>query len=147
MLNRINPAVRHFTRHYIEMVLAMAAGMAALAILGAPALQLIGSSSAEFERDAPAMMFTAMFVAMTAPMVAWMRYRGHAWRPSAEMAGSMLLPTVAALVLLATGAHTDYMSLMMIEHTAMFPAMLVAMLLRLEEYTGGHDAHGQTVAA
>lgn len=78
-------------------------------------------------------------------MVAWMRYRGHAWRPCAEMALAMLLPTAGALALLGAGVVTDADTLVILDHTvmfpAMFPAMLVAMLLRRHEYTGHHHNH------
>jgi hypothetical protein len=36
---------------------------------------------------------------------------------------------------------TDFGGAMVAEHVAMFPAMLVAMLLRVDEYTG-HAHHG-----
>lgn len=50
----------------------------------------------------------------------------------------MLLPAAGALALHATGAITDSHTLLMFEHTAMFPAMLVAMLVRRDEYAGHH---------
>jgi hypothetical protein len=56
------------------------------------------------------------------------------------MALAMLLPTAGALSLLGAGVVTDAVTLVMLDHTVMFPAMLVAMLLRRDEYTG-HD-HG-----
>ena len=89
-----------------------------------------------------------MGVTMTVPMIAWMRFRGHAWRPTNEMAASMLIPTVAAMALAATGVMHGG-PLMGIEHVAMLAGMLVAMLLRREEYSGEH-AHGapqQAIAA
>jgi hypothetical protein len=79
-----------------------------------------------------------MAVWMTVPMVAWMRHRGHDWRPCVEMAAAMVVPTLAALALHGTGAVDDGHALLMLEHTVMFPAMLVPMLLRLDEYTGHH---------
>jgi hypothetical protein len=45
------------------------------------------------------MMLLSMGLTMTVPMVAWMRYRGHAWRPTNEMAASMLIPTVVTMAL------------------------------------------------
>ena len=50
----------------------------------------------------------------------------------------MTLPTAAALVFLVTGALTDLHALLMIEHIAMGPAMLVAMLPYSGEYTHSH---------
>ncbi len=48
---------------------------------------------------------------------------------------------------MATGLNDDFGALMMLEHAAMLPAMLVAMLLRYEEYAGHHHPHHQEVAA
>ena len=78
-----------------------------------------------------------MGVTMTVPMVAWMRYRGHGRRASNEMAASMLIPTagvIASLWLL-----DDIGTLLTIQHIVMLPSMLLAMLLRREEYS--HGAH------
>jgi peptidoglycan/LPS O-acetylase OafA/YrhL len=86
------------------------------------------------------MMLIAMTFAMTVPMVAWMRYRGHSWRPSTEMAASMVVPMMALLALLWTGLMTDSATLMAVLHAVMLPSMLIAMLMRRDEYTG-HDSH------
>jgi ABC-type glycerol-3-phosphate transport system permease component len=82
-----------------------------------------------------------MGVTMTVPMVAWMRYRGHGWAASNEMAASMLIPTAGVIALLGAGMVTDLGTLLAIEHVVMLPSMLVAMLLRRDEYSGGHHAH------
>jgi hypothetical protein len=86
---------------------------------------------------------------MTVPMVAWMRYRGHGWPASAEMSASMFIPAFATIALLWGGLVEDIGALMLIEHVAMLPAMLVAMLLRREEYSGASHDHAelQRVAA
>ena len=42
-----------------------------------------------------------MAFTMTVPMVAWMRYRGHSWQPTLEMAASMVIPTLIAIALSA----------------------------------------------
>ena len=128
------PTVR-FARHYLEMVVVMLVGMA---VLGAGARLFVDLS------DRPAPMLVEMALTMTVPMVAWMRFRGHAWRPCHEMAASMLLPALGALALLAADVVTDTGSLMVLEHTVMFGAMLVAMLLRRDEYTA--HVHGAVVA-
>ena len=72
---------------------------------------------------------------MTVPMVGWMWHRGHSPAALAEMAAAMYAPFVACFplvwfgVLAATG-------LMIAGHVVMVPAMTVAMLWRLDEYTG-----------
>jgi hypothetical protein len=128
-------STRHFVRHYFEMLAAMFLGMV---VLGAPALLVLGAagvSSAELRADAPALLLLGMGVTMTVPMVAWMRYRGHGLRASNEMAASMLVPTGGVIGLLGAGLVTDIGMLLMIEHVVMPASMLVAMLLRRDEYS------------
>jgi hypothetical protein len=140
----MSTANRHFVRHYIEMVVVMFVGMGVLAAPALVALNALGVSSAE-RHDAPAALLLGMAVSMTVPMVAWMRYRGHGWAPSMEMAASMFIPTFGVLALLWAGIG-GLGALMTIQHVVMLPAMLVAMLLRRDEYSGGHDAHQPEVA-
>jgi hypothetical protein len=112
------------------MVAAMFLGMAAM-----------GVSRLVFDlSDRTGVELVEMAVWMTVPMVAWMRVRGHGWRPCGEMTVAMVVPTAAALALLGTGVATDAEGLIMLEHMAMLPAMLAAMLLRRDEYSG-HDHH------
>jgi hypothetical protein len=123
-----------FARHYVEMVLVMFAGMFVLGgalLLFAAAL---GASWTELKDDTPGLALGGMGFSMTAPMVWWMRRRGHTWVATRTMAIAMVLPTLVTLVLLATGANDDLHALFMIEHIAMFPAMLVAMLPYRAEY-------------
>jgi hypothetical protein len=135
---RLSASVRPFVRHYVEMVVAMFAGMVLLGVPAGWALTAFGTSSSELTDNAPALMLLGMAVTMTAPMVAWMRYRGHGWRANTEMAASMVLPTFAAIVMLAVGVMTDIDTLLVVEHVAMLLGMLGAMLLRLDEYTHHH---------
>ena len=128
--------VRHFIRHYLEMVVAMMLGMA---VLSAPAGAVYDVS------DRPLLLLVEMALTMTIPMVAWMRFRGHGWRLCHEMAASMLIPALGALALLGGGLVSETAALG-IEHMAMLPSMLVAMLLRRDEYTGRHH-RGEPVAA
>src|SRR5215207_8922423 len=99
---QMNP-VRTFIRHYAEMVAAMFIGMIALGLPAEGALIAAGTSTSELGASAPAVVLLGMAVTMTVPMVAWMRYRGHGWRPSAEMSASMFLPTFAAIALMGAG--------------------------------------------
>ena len=87
--------VKTFTRHYLEMVIAMLLGMVVLGLPAIAILELAGSSYGELEEAAPAVALIGMAATMTIPMVAWMRHRGHGWRPSMEMAGSMFVPAFA----------------------------------------------------
>jgi hypothetical protein len=126
-----------FTRHYIEMIIAMFLGMGVLYVPAVIALGAFGFEST----DAPALALALMGIAMTVPMVAWMRHRKHGWAASSEMAASMLVPTAGVIVLLAAGAVTDFGTLMTLEHVVMFPSMLFVMLLRYDEYAGAAHAH------
>jgi hypothetical protein len=111
--------------------------------LGA-ALRAVGTSL----HDSDVLMISVMAVTMTAPMVAWMRYRGHDWPACADMTAAMAIPTVSVLALLWSGLVGDLGTLLVIEHVAMLPSMLVAMLLRRDEYTGvaHHHARRQVAA-
>jgi hypothetical protein len=140
----MSPSVKHFARHYAEMVAAMFVGMAVLWAPAGWAISAAGTSWSELHTDAPAVMLLVMAVTMTVPMVAWMRYRGHGWQPNAEMAASMFLPTFAVIGLLWGGIVEDLGVLMTIEHVAMLLSMLGAMLLRPAEYTCG--PHGRAHA-
>jgi hypothetical protein len=133
----VTAATRSFIRHYLEMVAAMFIGMVVLGVPGEGALRAMGTSSSQLESVAPAVLLLGMALIMTVPMVGWMRYRGHGWRPNAEMAASMFLPTFGVIGVMATGMVEDFMTLMMAEHVVMLPSMLVAMLLRPHEYTCG----------
>ncbi len=133
-------SARRFARHYLEMVIAMFAGMIILGLPLEAALRAVGSSSADIQDAAPAVALLGMATIMTIPMVAWMRHHGHAWRPCHEMAASMYLPTFAAIILLWSGA-IGFMTAMGLEHLIMLPAMLVAMLLRIDEYACDHSHH------
>jgi hypothetical protein len=140
--------MRHFIRHYVEMVVAMFAGMGVLGLPAGWALSAIGTSWSALHHDAPAAMLLLMAVTMTVPMVGWMRYRGHGWQANAEMSASMFLPTFAVVGLLWSGLIADIGALLVIEHVAMLLSMFGAMLLRREEYSGGvHAAHGSAVTA
>jgi hypothetical protein len=131
----MSSSTKHFIRHYVEMVVAMFAGMA---LLGAPfgwLLGAMGSSWSELTDTAPALMFLAMATTMTMPMVGWMAYRGHSYRAGAEMSASMFVPTFAVIGLLGADLVTDIGVLLVIEHVAMLAGMLAVMLLRPAEYS------------
>jgi hypothetical protein len=90
---RISP----FWQHFLEMFAAMWIGMAA----GRPVfLAITGlSSTSQASRLYPAQSVLSMGLSMTVPMVAWMLFRGHGWRNSAEMAAAMLVPAIPFIIL------------------------------------------------
>jgi transcriptional regulator GlxA family with amidase domain len=109
-----------FVLHFIEMWIAMLVGMMLyMAIPGVMDLP-------------PVIHQVGMALSMTAPMVAWMRIRGHGWRHGIEMALAMLIPW--AVVLLAAGALPW---LAATGTAAMALGMLGIMLFRREPFAGG----------
>ena len=140
----MSASTRHFVRHYVEMVVAMFLGMGVLLPPLGAALRAAGTSL----HSSDVLMISAMALTMTVPMVGWMRFRGHAWPVCADMTAAMVLPTLSVLALLWSGLVGDLGTLLVIEHVAMLPSMVVAMLLRRDEYTGAihHHAHRQVAA-
>ena len=125
---------RIFARHYGEMLLAMFAGMAVLGGLAELAFSAAGSSASD---QSGGLQVTLMGAYMTVAMVAWMAYRGHTRRQNAEMAASMVVPTVVAAALSWAGA-LDASGGMALQHVVMLPAMLAVMLWRYEDYAAHH---------
>jgi hypothetical protein len=127
----------HFARHFFEMCVPMCIGFAVgdlvyLSIAG-------GLGHSDPLGELPELSVVLVGFSMTAPMVAWMLFRGMPRRATAEMAAAMAL---LAFALLAAGALglVPRSDLALLEHGLMMPAMLVPMLFRLELYTGrvGH---------
>jgi hypothetical protein len=133
-------ATRHgrwqFFRHYLEMVAAMIVGMV---VVGGAVRGVLALAGLEFPAQYPELTALEMAFDMSVGMVAWMRYRGHGWAPTLEMAGVMFAPAVALFPLLWAGVIAGD-SLILLEHVAMLPLMYLVMLRRRNEY-GGH-AHG-----
>ncbi len=90
---RISP----FWQHFLEMFAAMMIGM----MVGKPVfLAITGlSSTSQAGRLYPWQSVLAMALSMTVPMVAWMLFRGHGRRNSAEMAAAMLVPAIPFIIL------------------------------------------------
>jgi hypothetical protein len=74
---------------------------------------------------------------MTLPMVLWMSHRGHPRAQNAEMASSMIVPSLLAAGLAAAGALGAGGALAL-QHAAMIPAMLGVMLWRYDHYAHPH---------
>jgi hypothetical protein len=120
-----------FVRHYLEMVAAMFVGMAVLGGVVHGALALAGLEMPDQAEVTSLEMATYMAVGMTG----WMRYRGHGWSTTLEMAGAMFVPALALFPLLWAGALSGD-DLLMLEHVLMLPLMYVVMLRRRSEYGG-----------
>jgi hypothetical protein len=132
----------HFLRHYLEMCAPMCIGFAVGDLVYFWAAEQQGYS--EPFRQLPELSVLVVTFTMTAPMAAWMLFRGMPRRATAEM--SAVMPVLAA-VLLAFGwlAIVPEGDLALLEHGLMMPAMLVPMIFRLDLYTGrsgGQHRHG-----
>ena len=123
-------SAKKFALHFAEMVAAMAVGMVALHPLWMWVLDVMGA--AELMRN-PYTGALIMATNMTVAMSAWMKVRGHGWRPIAEMGAAMYLPFLALFAPLALGLIGSG-TLMLWGHVLMLPAMAAVMLLRPHEY-------------
>ena len=132
--------IGYFLLHYGEMCAPMCIGFAVGDLVYFWAAGRLGYS--EPFTELPVLSVLVVTFTMTAPMVAWMRFRGMPRRETAEMAAVMPL---LALALLAVGwlGAVPMSDLALLEHGLMMPAMLVPMLLRLDLYTGraAHPSH------
>jgi hypothetical protein len=133
-----NALTPHFARHYIEMVVVMLVGMAVLAL---PAQWATDALWPAVDPDDLTLMLGRMAATMTVPMIPWMRWRGHGWQASIEMALSMVIPSLAAIALLEARVVETVGLLMTIEHVAMLAAMFAVMIARPHEYSHGRSAH------
>ena len=122
----------HFLRHYLEMVVAMFVGMG---VLGGAVRGILALAGSEFPDQYPELTSLEMALTMSIGMVVWMRYRGHGWTSTLEMAGVMFVPAIVLFPLLWLDVISGG-SLLMIEHIAMLPLMYFVMLRRRDEYGG-----------
>jgi hypothetical protein len=133
-LAALTAARRHRRRklvvHYVEMVIAMAVGMVALHPVWTFLFDAFGWSGV---LDRPEPMALVMATNMTIAMTAWMRFRGHGWRPCAEMGAAMYLPFVVLFVPMWAGLISAS-DMMLWGHVLMLFAMAGAMAIRPHEY-------------
>lgn len=132
-------AVGRFARHLLEMIVAMLAGMLVLGV----AIGLLGTPPGY---EHLVVEYAYMALAMSVPMVAWMRRMGHPWSDGWEMVASMVVPMFALVVPTALGlVQWPAMALMGYAHLAMIGGMIALMLVRWDRYANG--AHCHTPAA
>lgn len=123
---------RRFARHLGEMMLAMVAGMA---VGGVAAHLLLAPFGASLTDASASVQASVMAFNMTVPMVAWMHL--HHRMPvarSVEMAASMLLPSILAIVLYAASVIASD-AVLAVQHIVMIPAMLAVMVWRYDAYS------------
>jgi hypothetical protein len=118
---------RPLARHYVEMVVAMFAGML---VLGG--LRAVLGLTTSFE-DQPGTSYLLMAIDMSVGMAVWMRYRGHGWAGTLEMCAAMFVPLL--LVPLVWAGAMAAMTFMGVAHVVMLVAMLAVLLRRRAEYS------------
>ncbi|WP_200216007.1 hypothetical protein [Micromonospora coerulea] len=123
-------SAKKFARHFAEMVVAMAVGMVVLHPVWMFVLDALGAAALMHNPYTGALI---MATNMTVAMSAWMKFRGHRWRPIAEMGAAMYVPFLVLFVPL-TLELIDTGTLMLWGHLLMLPAMAAAMLLRPHDY-------------
>ena len=123
-------SARKLALHFAEMVVAMAVGMVVLHPLWMFVLDGVGAATLMHNPYTGALI---MATNMTVAMSAWMRFRGHRWRPIVEMGAAMYVPFLVLFIPLFLQL-IDKDALMLWGHLLMLPAMAVAMLLRPREY-------------
>ena len=121
-------AVRHFAWHLGEMFLAMIVGMAAFDAVFNGFLALAGTSYADLLHSAPAATALFLMFNMTAPMLLWMRIRGHQASEVSEMGVAMAVVGAATVFLLWLSVIGSS-AICGVECMLMLPAMAAAMLL------------------
>jgi hypothetical protein len=125
--------VGRFVLHYFEMCIPMCIGCAVGDLVYFWTAGLFGYS--EPFTQLPVLSVVVVTFSMTAPMTAWMLYRGMPRRAIWEMTAAM---PALAIVLLALGwlGVVPMGDLALLEHGLMMPVMLVPMVLRPGLYAG-----------
>lgn len=129
--------VGRFVLHYFEMCIPMCIGFAVGDLVYFWVAELFGY--AEPFAELPVLSVLVVTFAMTAPMTAWMLYRGMPQAAILEMSATM--PVLAFILLLLGRLGVVSMGdLALLMHGLMMPVMLVPMALRPGLYAGHlHD--------
>jgi energy-converting hydrogenase Eha subunit A len=130
----------HFVLHYLEMCLACCVGGVTLGVAFFGGAALVGYP--DLIVRAPYFSTLVLAVVLTVPMVAWMRFRHHGWRPSLEM-GAATMGLGIVLIALGTIGVVPLGDMFEWVTRLACPVMLVPMLARPNLYTGNmdHRAH------
>ena len=124
---KLTHATGHAVRHFVEMVIAMVAGM----ILLGPIWPHVGHVE---------LQCLIMATDMTVGMTAWMVYRRHPWRSIAAMDVTMFLPFIALFIPYWAGLISAD-AVFFGGHLLMLPAMVVVMLRGPGVYAADHAQH------
>jgi hypothetical protein len=125
--------IGRFVLHYFEMCIPMCFGFAVGDLIYFSIAGLLAYS--EPFTELPVLSVLVVTFAMTAPMTAWMLYRGMPRRATWEMSATM---PILAIILLTLGwlGVVPMGDLVLLMHGLMMPVMLVPMALRPGLYAG-----------
>jgi hypothetical protein len=128
----------YFIWHLIEMCLAMCLGGVPLIILFFVSAAKIGYPN--LFQESPELSVLVVGFILALPMTAWMRFRGHDWQSTLEMASTTI---ILAILLVTLGWLGILARTSLFEWLTRFacPVMIIPMLFRLEMYTGNHASH------
>jgi hypothetical protein len=128
----------YFVWHLLEMCLAMCIGGIPLIILFFVGAAKIGYPN--LFQESPELSVLAVGFLLALPMTAWMRFRGHDWQSTLEMASTTI---ILAILLVALGWLGILARSSLFEWLTRFacPVMIIPMLFRLEMYMGNHASH------
>jgi glucose-6-phosphate-specific signal transduction histidine kinase len=137
-LPRVVARAGYFVWHLIEMCLAMCIGGIPLIILFFVGAAKIGYP--DLLQKSPELSVLLVGFILALPMTAWMRFRGHDWQSTIEMASTTI---VLAILLVTLGWLGILARTSLFELLTRFacPVMIIPMLFRLEMYTGNHASH------
>jgi Ca2+/Na+ antiporter len=130
--------IGYFLRHFLEMCMTMCIGGITLNVLFFWGAAWIGYPDL-FERF-PEVSLLVISMNLAVPMIAWMRFRGHEWRPTLEMASTSIILATLLIGASSLGIIPESSRLDLLKILAC-PVMLIPMLLRLDLYTGHHASH------
>lgn len=126
-----------FTRHFLEMCVAMCVGGGILnGVIFAAGPALMGYP--DLREETPALALLVIALIYLAPMAAWMRFRGMPWRPILEMSGAVVALAAFLIGLAAFGSisESDLRTSALGFCGPACAVMLPVMLFRLDLYTG-----------
>lgn len=128
----------YFIWHLLEMCLAMCIGGIPLIVLFFVGAAKLGYP--DLLQQFPGLTVLVVGFILSLPMTAWMRFRGHEWRPTLEMAStSIVLGIVLAglgwLGVLSKSSGFEWMTRLAC------PVMIIPMLFRLDHYASSHASH------
>lgn len=121
-----------FGGRYLALVVA---GFVGLFVIGGVLRVLLAAAGVAYTMGRhPELVIAEMGLTMGAGMVAWMRFRSHSRASILEVGAAMQVPAVVVIPLMWWGVLNSATG-MLVEHVAMFPLLLAAMLHRRDEYT------------